>query len=133
MQKVKYLNYLEDKEVIKIPDWTTVFLKNKNLSIDLTNLHFGSQSVWPSNSKNVRLNVNVCIGDFIPEIPTIMIDEETTLLLNPREENLAHAWILKIDHKNSNVSLLLKDYPQVGLSLISDEEKNGLIYYVECK
>lgn len=131
MEKEKYLNYLEDKEVIKIPDWTTVFLKNKNLSVDITYFHFGSQRVWPSNPNNVRLHVSTFIGDFIPEIPIRIISDETILLLNSREENLAHAWVLKIDNKNNNVSLSLKDYPQVGMSLISDEESNGLIFNLE--
>lgn len=131
MEKEKYLNYLEDKEVIKIPDWTTVFLKNKNLSVDITYFHFGSQRVWHSNPNNVRLHVSTFIGDFIPEIPNRIISDETILLLNSREENLAHAWVLKIDNKNNNVSLSLKDYPQVGMSLISDEESNGLIFNLE--
>ncbi len=131
MEKEKYQNYLDNTEVIKISDGIPVFLKNKNLSIDITYLHFGNQRVWPSNPKNVRLNVNTFFGDFIPEIPTRIIGNETILLLNSSEEQLTHAWTLKVDYKNHKVSLSLKDYPKIGLSLISDEEKKGLIYNIE--
>jgi hypothetical protein len=133
MEIEKYLNYLDDKEVIRIPDGKTAFLKNKNLSIVITYLHLGTRSVWPLNPKNKRLIVDAYIGDIIPEIPTRIIGDETTLLLNSQEEHLAHTFILKINNRNTNVSLFLKDYPQCGLSLISEEEKNGLIYNVECK
>jgi hypothetical protein len=122
--------YTENKDVVKIDDGGHVFLQNDNLGIIVTYLFFGTNSIWNSDSINKRIIVSFFNRDVHLTSNYLKIGKKITLLLDSNDPNYAHSWSLKIDESKKKISLVMEEYPNLGLSFITDEEKNGFFFHI---
>ncbi len=125
---VENYSYLkENRSVLKIPDKSHILVKNEDLYIRIIYFYDGTKNIWPSNSINKRVIVSIFSNELPNEYKCFNLSEKTTLLLDSDDPNYAHSWILKFNKIDKTISLKLEEYPNCGLTRITEDEEQGFL------
>ena len=128
MDRKLYYKCLANQDITKFGEWQGRHFLNKenNIEILFIFLHRGFPQSWHMENTRIILEVYKT-KTLIPEVPKKAIENETLILVNADTMDFSSLFKLTIDSKNKEVKVIMVEEPIQGKSIISEEEKKGLI------
>lgn len=128
MDRKLYYQCLNDKDVIKLGELQGRHFLNKENDIDVLFIFIyrGFPQSWYMADTRIVLEVykNTILN---PAIPKTAIGNETLILVHAETMDFAILFKLTINSENREVKVIMVEPPDRGLSILTQEETEGLI------
>lgn len=119
---------LKDNEVIKFGEWSgNYFLSpNENLVVGFFFMHRGYPRQYSTDpGKRIMLSV-FPLQNLNVDIPLKKVANEFVVLANSDNQDYALSYLITIDEEGKSATVKIKDYPEMGSSIITEQEQQGL-------
>jgi len=128
MEREKYDDLFNNDEVVKYTDWSGRHYRSENgiLVVVFFFAHRGYPDNYSSNPER-RISLSVFpIENLNVEIPLYQVKNDFLVLANTDFPDYALTYRIKINEDAKSAKVLVEDYPLLGESLVTADEKTGL-------
>ncbi len=128
MEKHLIESIISDNKAIKFLQWSGqyFFFEPENLVIGFFFMHRGyPKNYFSDPDRRIILSV-LPRGNLNIDIPLKSIEDTTKIMVNSDHPDYALTFLLTIDIGNRKVKVIINDMPELGKSIITNEEINGI-------
>lgn len=129
MEKELFQSIINDNKTIKFGDWHGQYFlfEQQDIVVGFFFMHRGYPKDFLIRAGQ-RISLSVMPKSILNiDIPLKNIEETTQIVVNSDYPKYAMTFLLTIDKLNRRVEVKIKDIPILGKSLITVDEKNGIV------